>query len=312
MTLTERPPTPAPRRPGIRAILTPGWLGIIALALVFAGACWFVLAPWQYGRHVEREALNNQIETAMSAAPVPVTDLLTTGSEPADASEFRLVTATGTFVADAQAYVRLRQQNGFTAAEVVVPFALTDGTRILVDRGYYSSDDLASGILPPAVPEGQVTLTGRVSADQPDPSNRPDEQRDGRREVYGIDSAALLGAEPGARLGFVQLIGSSPGVLDEIGVPDRDGGPFLSYALQWVVFGIVALLAAGVFAYREVTELPDDPAGTTDGSTSGPDPSAPDAPVAATVAAPAPDRAGDTAARKPTRKAKFDKSQLYD
>lgn len=291
MTLTDRPPTPAPRRPGIRAILTPGWLGIITLALVFAGACWFVLAPWQYGRHVEREALNNQIESALSAAPVPVTDLLTTAAEPAADTEFRLVTATGTFDTGAQAYVRLRQQNGFSAAEVVLPFTLTDGTRILVDRGFYSSDDLAAGNLPAVAPTGSVTITARVSADQPDPSDRPDEIRDGRREVYGIDSAALLGAEPGARLGFVQLIAASPGALDEIGVPDRDGGPFLSYALQWVVFGIVALLAAGVFAYREITE-PAEPTRTTDPA-AAPPPSAP-------------------APRKAPKKGKFDKSQLYD
>ena len=66
--------------------------------------------------------------------------------------------------------VRLRQQNGSGAAEVVVPFVLTDGTRILVDRGYI----VHRRRLPPAssrrpVPAGQVTVTGRVSADQPDP-----------------------------------------------------------------------------------------------------------------------------------------------
>lgn len=265
-----------PRRPGIRAILTPGWLGIIALAVVFAGACWGILAPWQFSRHAERDAQNAQIESALNAPAVPVTDLLSTTAEPAGSSEWRTVTASGTFVTAEQAYVRLRQQNGQDAREVVLPFELTDGTRILVDRGYVMTLDLSAGRLPPDVPSGVLTITGRVSADQPDPSRRPEVVTAGRREVYGIDSTALLGSGAGARIGFLQLTSASPAVLSEIGVPDRDDGPFLSYALQWLVFGAVALLAAGFFAYREVTEPVGDPAPT-----------------------------------KP-RKSGFDKSQLYD
>ncbi|WP_111765224.1 SURF1 family protein [Nakamurella deserti] len=324
MTLTARPtpPAPAPRRAGIRAILTPGWLAVVALATVFAGACWFVLAPWQYHRHQEREALNDQIETALAAPPAPVQDLLVSGAEPPASSEFRLVTATGSFVPDEQVYVRLRQQNGSSASEVVLPFKLTDGTRVLIDRGYVSNDDLKAGDLPAPVPSGEITVTGRVSADQPDPSNRPRQEVDGRIDVYGIDSAVLLGDEPGARLGFVQLVDGTPGVLNEIGVPDRDGGPFLSYALQWAVFGAVALLAAGFFAYREVTDPPGDDPETTGAASPGPptDPTADPADAADVAAVPgsaagppgrAPAAPGTVGTGKP-RKPRFDKSQLYD
>ena len=187
-----------------------------------------------------------------------------------------------------------------------------DGTRILVDRGYFSTNDLAAGRLPADLPTGRVTVIGRVSADQPDPSNRPGQTTQGRREVYGIDSAVLLGADPGARLGFVQLVDASPGVLAEIGVPDRDGGPFLSYALQWAVFGGVALLAAGFFAYREVTDplgAATDPLGDSDGGsvTAGP-------PHTGTAAEPdvAPTAAAGPAKPAKPQKVKFDKSQLYD
>jgi cytochrome oxidase assembly protein ShyY1 len=322
LTASPTPSAPAPRRPGIRAILTPGWLAIIALAMVFAGACWFILAPWQYERHQEREALNNQIESALAAAPVPVQDLLGTGAEPPPGSEFRLVTAMGSFVPDEQAYVRLRQQNGSSASEVVLPFELTDGTRILVDRGYVSNDDLNAGELPAPVPAGELTLTGRISADQPDPLNRPRQEVNGRTDVYGIDSAVLLGDAPGARLGFVQLVDGAPGVLNEIGVPDRDGGPFLSYALQWATFGAVALLAAGFFAYREVTDPPDVDAAVTSAGPPGGDPSTSPAagdaagPAVPPAAAPAwptdPSKAADPSKVAKPRKAKFDKSQLYD
>lgn len=279
MTVTSEPAPPgAPSRPGVRAILTPGWLGVIAIAVLFAGACWVILAPWQFGRHAERVAQNAQIESAMAAPVVPVTELLAADRQPAPASQWRPVSATGTFQPDQQVFVRLRQLNGQNAREVVVPFQLIDGTRILVDRGYLLETDVAAGRLPSDVPTGQVTITGRVSVDQPDPAHRPDQLVDGRREVYGIDSAALLGPASGALHGFVQLTGGSPGVLIEVGVPARDDGPFLSYALQWCVFGAVALLAAGFFAYREMT----DPYGET--------------------GSPGPRRSGG----------KFDRSELYD
>ena len=76
-----------------------------------------------------------------------MTDLLRTDTEPAPSAAWRTVTATGSFVPDEQAYVRLRQYQGSNAKEVVVPFVLPDGTRILVDRGYISDTELANGRL---------------------------------------------------------------------------------------------------------------------------------------------------------------------
>ncbi len=205
----------------------------------------------------------------MAAAPVPVTDLLTPDREPAPTSVWRSVTATGSFLTDQQMYVRLRQFNGSDAREVVVPFQLADGTRVLIDRGYILAAELADGVPPPAPPPGEVTVVGRVSPDQPDPLRRPAQTVAGRSEVYGIDTATLLGGSPNSRLGFVQLSAGSPAVLEPIGVPDRDGGPFLSYALQWCVFGAAALLAVGVFAFREATEIVDSPAPEKTGSPAG-------------------------------------------
>ena len=284
-------------RPGIRAILTPGWLAVIGLALAFAAACWLVLAPWQFSRNAERQAQNAQIETALAAPSVPVDVLLHNDVQPDPSSTWSTATATGTFLTDEQVYVRLRQASGQDAREVVLPFRLTDGTLLLVDRGYLLNTDLVAGRLPADPPGGVVTITGRVSADQPDPSQRPDQQIDGRHEVYGIDSTALLGGSTRSLRGFVALTADSPGVLIPLGVPNRDAGPFLSYALQWLVFGLVAVLAAGVFAWREVT-------------TPYPDRAAPTAPeVPREHDDGQPPRTPDVA---PTTRQRFDRSELYD
>ena len=40
-------------------------------------------------------------------------------------------------------------------------------------------------------------------------------------------------------------------MLTPIELPQTDSGPFLSYALQWEAFGVIALIGLGVFIFRE-------------------------------------------------------------
>jgi len=37
-----------------------------------------------------------------------------------------------------------------------------------------------------------------------------------------------------------------------VGVPRLDAGPFLSYGIQWILFGILAPIGLGYFAYSEI------------------------------------------------------------
>ena len=114
----------------------------------------------------------------------------------------------------------------------------------------------------PALPTGQVTITGRVQQEQVDPANRSPVLVDGRVEAYAISSgsmtaaADLAGTSGGSGTeeflqGYIQLTADSPGVLTPIDLPQTDSGPFLSYALQWAAFGVIALIGLGVFMYRE-------------------------------------------------------------
>jgi cytochrome oxidase assembly protein ShyY1 len=266
-------------------------LGVLA----FATACFTVLAPWQFDRHTERAAQNAAIDAAVQAPVVPVTDLLAVGAEPSATAIWRQVTATGAFEGDG-AVIRLRQDSGGSpVSEWVVPFRLTDGpdagTVLLVDRGTVPLGELDAAA---PTPDGVVTITGRVQADQTDPLDRPVEWQDGRLLARAIDSRTLPGdlAVDGPVLaGYVQLHGDSPGVLTPIGLPQTDGGPFLSYALQWVAFGVIALIGMAVFIAREAF----DPRPEDDRADRGDEP--PDAAPAAPARA---------------RRARFDRSQFYD
>jgi cytochrome oxidase assembly protein ShyY1 len=51
---------------------------------------------------------------------------------------------------------------------------------------------------------------------------------------------------------YVQLIDNQPGGLGVLPLPHLDAGPFLSYGIQWIVFGIVAPIGLGYFVYSEL------------------------------------------------------------
>jgi cytochrome oxidase assembly protein ShyY1 len=287
-------------------LLRPGWIAVILAGLAFAGACFFVLAPWQFSRNAERSAQNAAITAALGADPVPVSELMTTSAQPAQGALWRVVTATGTFDESRQVQVRLRQNAaGQPISEVVLPFRLATGQTLLVDRGSVSFLEVDKGVTIPAAPAGPVTITGRVQDDQLDPSRRPPVEQDGQVQVTEISADMMrqaFGAAPGETFlaGFVQLTGQSPGALTPIEVPQTDPGPFLSYALQWEVFGVIALVGLGVFIVREFrdprTDEPDEPGGQSE----------PAAPPPSSEPAPVP------AGRRRRSRDGFDRSQLWD
>ena len=295
----------------LRFLITPRWIALIIGAISFALACYLILAPWQFGRNAERSAQNAAVAAALKAAPMPIDDLMSTTAQPGQDAIWRSVRVTGTFDRSREAYIRLPQDaDGSPANEVVVPLTMADGTSVLVDRGYVSFGSVQQGAALPALPGGTVTVTGRVQADQTDPKNRPPVAAPDGRMQYTAASSTLAGPGTVYR-GYLQLTSDSPGVIDAIGLPQQDSGPFFSYALQWLAFGAIAVLGIGYFIYREVTDpaeediyLPAPPGGDedsgSDGSSGGADAFGGD------------EASGANPVRKPARRRGFDKSQLYD
>jgi len=244
--------------------MKPGWMGAIIGALAFTAACWLVLAPWQFTRNAENLATNALVTTAIKSQPVPLAVYVSTVTEPTDAATYKPVTATGVFDPARTYYVRLRQDShGNPVSEVVLPMRLTDGTILLVDRGYRSFGDIHANVPLPPVPTGVVSVIGRVQQDQTDPAHRQPKFVDNLNQAWAVDADSLAGAAgtvgtattPGnIRQGYIQLVAASPGVLDEIGLPQMSVGPYYSYALQWCAFGGMALLAISYFVFREATD----------------------------------------------------------
>ncbi|HEV2779576.1 MAG TPA: SURF1 family cytochrome oxidase biogenesis protein [Actinophytocola sp.] len=228
----------------LRYLLRPGWLVVTALVLIFATACFTLLAPWQFRRHEERGATNAALQSSFAAAPAPLGTV---------SAEWRLVTLSGSYLPEGEALARLRTVLGEPAFEVLTPFRLTDGSVVLVDRGFVRPDQQSQIPDYPAPPAGRVDLVARLRVDETDPQHRAAFTEAGRRQVYAVDSRTVAAATGLAiRPGYLQLESGSPGVLGPLPLPPLEAGPFLSYALQWLAFGTMALLGWAYFSWREI------------------------------------------------------------
>ncbi len=242
----------------MRFLLRPGWLALIAVVVGFVIACYALLAPWQFGREDAREAQQRAIDTSYTAAPVPFADLVPPGAGVGPDVAWQRVEVSGTFVPDAEALVRLRVVDGRPAVEVLTPLRTDDGRVLTVDRGSVATGDGRGVPEFASAPAGPVTLVGWLRTDETDPQARPAFTAQGYRQVYAADSRAL-GAATGLDLvpGHLQLAAGQPGVLTPLAVaPSTGGAPFtnLSYALQWLTFGAIALVALGYFIRLEVLQ----------------------------------------------------------
>ena len=76
---------------------------------------------------------------------------------------------------------------------------------------------------------------------------------DGVRQVYSIDIGKIATLTGVALAGsYLQLVDNQPGGLGVIALPHLDAGPFLSYGIQWITFGVFAPILLGYFVYAEV------------------------------------------------------------
>lgn len=236
-------------------LFRPSWLALLVVVVAFAYLCFTVLAPWQLGKNTETSRENSQISHSMTAAPVPVTTLLPQQDSSAPNEQWRRVTAIGRYLPEAQVLARLRAIEGEPAFEVLVPFAVDGGPTVLVNRGYVRPEGGSKVPAIAAPPSGPVTITARLRDSEALVQGKQPFRRDGAQQVYSINTeqiAAITGVPLAGS--YLQLDEDQPGGLGVIGLPHLDAGPFLSYGIQWIAFGIIAPIGLGYFVRAEVQQ----------------------------------------------------------
>lgn len=244
-----------------RFLLTPRWLGYAALTLVLA-AIMVALGFWQLARYHQHSAVNARVAAAAAAPPVPMTSVLKIGSRPAADQAWTKVTVSGRYDAAHEVLARGRTVDGAVGFEVVTPLVLSDGSAVLVDRGWVPpapGGAVARPNVPPA-PSGQVTVVGRVHL----PESRADRpsQAEGRTEVRRISPATLAATVPHPLYGGYVVMDKQQPPADQafVAIPSDHENAWQNagYVVQWWMFAALTLVGFGWGARREAQGPPAD------------------------------------------------------
>ncbi|WP_281260695.1 SURF1 family cytochrome oxidase biogenesis protein [Murinocardiopsis flavida] len=260
----------------LRVLLSPRMLAFHALVLLVVPS-FIMLGQWQFHRWEGKAAAADLAEANLDSAPVPVAELMAPGDDVARADRWKQVTATGRYDTDHELLVRNRDGENGVGLYVLTPLVTADGTGLLVNRGWVPQPPTATSRpdVPPA-PTGEVTVTGRAQFSESE-ANTGIRERGGLPEsqIMVIDVGRIAGAlDYPVYGGFVELTGQDPEsdpAPEMVPVPEVDTGMHLSYAVQWWVFTVVAVVGWVFLVRREI----QDAAG---GSDSGPDGGSDDGP----------------------------------
>jgi len=233
-------------------LLRPQWLALYVVVIGFAYLCFTVLAPWQLGKNTKTTRENAQISSSLTSEPVPVTSVLPRQDSKAPDDAWKRVTATGRYLPEGQVLARLRSIDGEPAFEVLTPFAVDGGPNVLVDRGYIKPIDGNKVPEFAAAPTDTVTITARLRDSELLALGKEPFHQDGALQVYSINTDHIAQVTDIPLAGsYLQLVEEQPGGLGVIGLPHLNSGPFLSYGIQWIAFGIIAPLGVGYFVVAE-------------------------------------------------------------
>jgi cytochrome oxidase assembly protein ShyY1 len=222
------------------------WLTWALLVSFFSVACFF-LSQWQFNRRAEAIAKIQTISRNFDLAPISLNKVVDLDSFDVS-NEWRPVLLNGKFLSNHAVLVRNRPYNGSPGFLQVVPFELDSGEVIAIETGWIptGSDNQAPKTIP-LPPENQQEIVARVRPVE------PTLDRDApAKQIATINVEALIEKENlegsiyksvYARLANSYTDAEFPKVLPK---PELSEGNHLSYALQWILF---ALMAFGALAW---------------------------------------------------------------
>ncbi len=219
------------------------WLGYLALVIVFAIAC-TLLSMWQLARRDEARIEIDRVETNWDATPRQLPQVLWSRNEFDEDDTWTPVTATGRYLVDEQFLVRGRPFNGLPGFEQLVPLQLDDGSVFIVNRGWLqvgNAQDTPDFI--PEPPSGEVTVVARLKPGEPIVAGRS--APDGQIATINLPQLAEQLGLPTYTAAYGLLESEDPAstaLPAAAARPVADEGPHLSYAFQWLVFGVMAFI----------------------------------------------------------------------
>lgn len=231
-----------------RFALRPRWILSHLFAVVMV-VLFVNLGFWQLRRHDWRAERNAAVVARSEEPVVPVEELVDAAVAQGlaiDDLQFRPVSVVGSFDGSSTVLVDNRSRDGLPGVWVLTTLELADGARVVVNRGFHStqgSDDIAD---PPA---GRVEMVGSAV---PWDSRSCGVRDGGEGDIVGMACLRrdVVEDRVGGSVLDVVVQRTSASADDAAGItpvppPELDSGPHRGYAFQWMTF---ATLTAVVYA----------------------------------------------------------------
>lgn len=242
------------------------WMRWAIFVLVFTLACVW-LSQWQFDRRNEVVARNLQISSSYSQPALPLVELLPSLQfEPK--KEWRPVELSGRYLPETAQLVRNRPFNGQPGFEQVVVFQTNENQLILVNRGWLPTGSAQdSPDVVPTPPIVEQTIVGRVRADETiGGKSAPPQQlpviNSEAAFAYAFERVEASSATVVTGL-YLRLASESKAVSPSPRIytmPELSERNHLSYAIQWIIFALMAI-AALIWFIREDLAMHKDPDG---------------------------------------------------
>jgi len=249
-----------------RFVFTPKWLGFHALTWLILIPAFIGLGQWQRDLWKDRDASQGVVLRALAAKPAPLDSADAAGHSVAQAQQWTMLSATGSYDTAHQVMVRNRSQNGEPGWYVVTPLVLSDGTAVLVNQGWVGESPTGGPTQHPdfpPVPSGAVTVVGSL---QPDETTGTTRIKDDTAQLPGDEIALISKADVAGKVpyrlrdGSLRLTSSTPANTSKAAAsavpnPTYDNSMYIAYMIQWWVFAIVMPVTWFLLIRREASDL---------------------------------------------------------
>ena len=236
------------------------WTAWFLVAVSFAAAC-VVLANWQLDRRDQAVSKIERMVQNYDKPAIGFSEVKGLSIAEVTSLEWTPVELTGSYLVADELLVRNRPIAGQPGFLQVIPFRVTTGETVLIERGWIPAD---SNLAPATVMTPgaeQKTVTARIRLGELTPNRDSPLGFATSLHLESLDDLVASDLEQGFYLRLVSETPGEPSTPQPLGKPLLDEGNHLSYAVQWVLFALMGFFALfwAIRQEREYRRIEKDP-----------------------------------------------------
>lgn len=234
-------------------------IALTLIVLVISATC-VSLGFWQIARLGQAQAARSLALTRGEGAAVPFETVVGLDVDP-QSVVFRQVIVEGEFLLAEEIAITNRTRHDQAGSDIVTPLVLADGSIVLVRRGWVPVESATPPVRGAEPPQGPVTVRGALVQSEPRLPFTPPFPDGTLRTMSRLD-IQRISEQLDAPVAPVAIVATdvTPSSGRDLPVPIEldlpSEGPHRSYAGQWFLFALIALVTYGFLLRRSAHEEP--------------------------------------------------------